>query len=475
MNQNNIPRGQLSIILLSTLLNGDKYGFEIINDIKEKTDNKMQIKQPTLYSSLTRMEKQGLISSYWRDGENGGKRHYYSLMDYGKKHLEQNESAFFTTISSVNNTKTDENRVAIAQNKKYDDIGDFQKKDDKLPIEKSDLHKNEQKIDETVNNKFYIQSEFSKLESNNPSFAENLKLEKNTINPSATENFLLKNIEADTFVVPNTQDEAIRITDILGLDKNIPTENRIFEKSEIDEGKLIQEKYTSEEMPKVKKIHATHLGEPDEKISQKLHPQNFESGYTSKINELYDKAKTVEEKKFDDQIFSAPTLDSLENRYKDMNVNFYKYSHKPDALKENVTQHSIIPISKIFNKYLSIFLIVLFETIVFASIFYSVNGSLNYSFAYFIVPILFAIIPIYYLISKKTSKICEENNKTFLYNILIFFVGAILLYALNMFLGITFENILSYETTFLYPLILLTNIIVSGIFDNNFIKKYSSK
>ena len=83
MEINEIPRGQLSTILLSTLLSGDKYGYEIIKDIEEKSGGRLKIKQPSLYSSLTRMEKQKLISSYWRDSEIGGRRHYYSLTDYG--------------------------------------------------------------------------------------------------------------------------------------------------------------------------------------------------------------------------------------------------------------------------------------------------------------------------------------------------------------------------------------------------------
>ena len=67
MPKEEIPRGQLSNIILSTLIDNDKYGYEIIDVVKDKTDGKVIIKQPTLYSSLRRMEEQGLISSYWRD------------------------------------------------------------------------------------------------------------------------------------------------------------------------------------------------------------------------------------------------------------------------------------------------------------------------------------------------------------------------------------------------------------------------
>ena len=80
-------KGKLSSIILSALSQGDKYGFEIISEIEKQTNGMVVIKQPSLYSSLKRMEDQDLISSYWMDSEIGGRRHYYRLTDYGKKQL----------------------------------------------------------------------------------------------------------------------------------------------------------------------------------------------------------------------------------------------------------------------------------------------------------------------------------------------------------------------------------------------------
>lgn len=88
-NLDEIPRGQLSTIILTCLLQQDKYGYEIIDEVLKKTNGRMSIKQPSLYSSLKRMEEQSLISSYWRESDIGGRRHYYHLTDLGKKHLEK--------------------------------------------------------------------------------------------------------------------------------------------------------------------------------------------------------------------------------------------------------------------------------------------------------------------------------------------------------------------------------------------------
>ena len=84
-----IPRGKIPSIILAVLQDRDKYGYEIIDEILNGTDGKLSIKQPSLYSSLKRMEEQSLISSYWRDSDIGGRRHYYHLTDLGKKYLEK--------------------------------------------------------------------------------------------------------------------------------------------------------------------------------------------------------------------------------------------------------------------------------------------------------------------------------------------------------------------------------------------------
>lgn len=81
---------QISFLVLDSLSNGSKYGLEIIEYISQKTGGNYILKKPTLYSCLTRMEKKGLVSSsYWGESEMGGKRHYYTITNEGKRELEK--------------------------------------------------------------------------------------------------------------------------------------------------------------------------------------------------------------------------------------------------------------------------------------------------------------------------------------------------------------------------------------------------
>lgn len=85
-------RGHINTIILRALYDGDKYGYEILEEIEQKSHGQYSLKQPTLYSALKRLEKDGYITSYWGGSVGGGRRKYFSLTDEGKTVAEQNQS-----------------------------------------------------------------------------------------------------------------------------------------------------------------------------------------------------------------------------------------------------------------------------------------------------------------------------------------------------------------------------------------------
>lgn len=82
-------KGNVETIILSALYENDKYGYELAKEIKEKTSNKYEIKQPTLYAYLRRLEEDDLIVSYWGESSNGGRRRYYKITKSGKENYEK--------------------------------------------------------------------------------------------------------------------------------------------------------------------------------------------------------------------------------------------------------------------------------------------------------------------------------------------------------------------------------------------------
>lgn len=93
-------RGHMDTIILRVLENNDKYGLEILNEIKSLSKDLYSLKQPTLYNSLKRLEKLGYISSYPGQTSNGAQRVYYSLTEQGKLYLleDQRQWEFSRTI-----------------------------------------------------------------------------------------------------------------------------------------------------------------------------------------------------------------------------------------------------------------------------------------------------------------------------------------------------------------------------------------
>lgn len=87
-------RGHINTIILRTLYERDKYGYEIIEEIEAKSHGQYSLKQPTLYSALKRLESQGYINAYWKTDEvsNGGRRKYYKLTESGKEITEKNQN-----------------------------------------------------------------------------------------------------------------------------------------------------------------------------------------------------------------------------------------------------------------------------------------------------------------------------------------------------------------------------------------------
>lgn len=89
-------RGNVVAIILGSLQGQDRYGYEILKEIEDKSNGHYVLKQATLYNQLKRLEKQGLVSSYDGDPDDtgGGKRRYYALTKEGQAYLDKETSEY---------------------------------------------------------------------------------------------------------------------------------------------------------------------------------------------------------------------------------------------------------------------------------------------------------------------------------------------------------------------------------------------
>src|SRR5205085_7541503 len=64
-------RGHLEALVLSTLLQGDAHGFEILRRLEQAAAGALQLKEGSLYPALYRLESAGLLSAQWEDATAG--------------------------------------------------------------------------------------------------------------------------------------------------------------------------------------------------------------------------------------------------------------------------------------------------------------------------------------------------------------------------------------------------------------------
>ena len=84
-----VIRGYNDIIILFLLLNSPSYGYEISKQIRTMSEDKYIIKETTLYSAFTRMEKNGFIESFVDEDLAGGKkRTYYRITLAGREYYQ---------------------------------------------------------------------------------------------------------------------------------------------------------------------------------------------------------------------------------------------------------------------------------------------------------------------------------------------------------------------------------------------------
>ena len=102
MISSDIIRGHNDIIVLYMLKQQDSYGYEISKQIEIQTDGDYTIKETTLYSTFTRLQKNGYISSYSGTVTNGRKRTYYKITCNGVKYYQEKCHEWILTKNVVN-------------------------------------------------------------------------------------------------------------------------------------------------------------------------------------------------------------------------------------------------------------------------------------------------------------------------------------------------------------------------------------
>lgn len=91
----NLLKGNLDLILLSVLEQGEQYGLELTKAVNARTDGALKVAIGSLYPALHRLEAAGFVTAQERTPPRGGTQvRYYTLTEQGGKALKAKRQGY---------------------------------------------------------------------------------------------------------------------------------------------------------------------------------------------------------------------------------------------------------------------------------------------------------------------------------------------------------------------------------------------
>lgn len=97
-----LPQGTLDLLILKTLALEPQHGWLISERIQQVSTDALRVQQGSLYPSLHRLERRGLIKAEWQVTENNRRAKYYELTKTGRKELDKATEAWRKMTAAVN-------------------------------------------------------------------------------------------------------------------------------------------------------------------------------------------------------------------------------------------------------------------------------------------------------------------------------------------------------------------------------------
>lgn len=93
--------GTLDLLILESLVEGRSYGYAIAQHVRRISEERILLKEGSLYPALHKLERAGALKADW--GEEGGRRRkYYRLTAAGKKALQAKRSMWANFSGGMN-------------------------------------------------------------------------------------------------------------------------------------------------------------------------------------------------------------------------------------------------------------------------------------------------------------------------------------------------------------------------------------
>jgi transcriptional regulator len=94
-------QGTLDMLILQTLVWGPLHGYAISHSIRGRSGEILQVETGSLYPALHRLEKQGWVTSQWKQTESKQRAKFYRLTAAGRKQLQSEQVRWEQIVNAV--------------------------------------------------------------------------------------------------------------------------------------------------------------------------------------------------------------------------------------------------------------------------------------------------------------------------------------------------------------------------------------
>ena len=97
----NLKRASVDVILLTLLTEEDMYGYQLVQEIKRRSNGELTLLEGSMYTILNRLKDKGDVTFYSMTVGKKMKRVYYHITDAGKEHLVEMRATYEKNIARI--------------------------------------------------------------------------------------------------------------------------------------------------------------------------------------------------------------------------------------------------------------------------------------------------------------------------------------------------------------------------------------
>ena len=99
--QRDLFRGALEMMILQSLRRQPMHGYALVQHIKQRSNEMLQVEEGSLYPALQRMLKDNLVKAQWETSASNRRVRTYRITPAGIKHLEREVSSFEQMLKGI--------------------------------------------------------------------------------------------------------------------------------------------------------------------------------------------------------------------------------------------------------------------------------------------------------------------------------------------------------------------------------------